>query len=326
MTVYYLVSGGAGFIGIHLVRKLAIDPNNHITIIDSLITGGEASRALVTALTTEFINVHFIEGDITEMYILRQLPFSVDKIYHLASIASPLLYQASPLETLDVGYIGTKNMLDLARRNKAKILFASTSEVYGNPTVSPQSEEYYGNVNTVGTRSCYDSSKRIAETLMYTYHNIWNVNTCIARIFNTYGPGMLKNDGRLIPNIMNSLIDPEFQLIIYGDGSQTRCFTYIDDTVDGLIKLMDLDSSIGSVDDISNPINIGSDTELSINELLDIISTEIPGKLCQVEYRPIDKDDPKIRKPDINRAKKLLNWEPTTDIFTGLQKTYESWN
>lgn len=312
MTKYILVAGGCGFIGINLVKKLIQDRHNHVTVIDNLITG---NRVHIDSLLKEYVNLYFVHGDINNTYELAQLPFSFDEIYHLASIASPYWYQKHPLETLDTGYTGTKNLLELARKHKARILFASTSEIYGQPQVSPQAETYNGNVNCVGTRSCYDESKRIGETLMYTYNKLYNVQTRIARIFNTYGPYMSLDDGRLLPNIMNNVTNDDDMLIIYGDGSQTRCFTYIDDTLEGLTRLI--------ASDYTDPVNIGSDVEISINDLIALMRKKY--NFARIDYQPIDPDDPLVRKPDISLAKEILNWQPTTDLMDGLNSLHQYW-
>lgn len=302
-----IVTGAAGFIGTNLVLKLAQDESNCIIAIDNCITGN-GSRFV--KLTQSFKNVFFYEIDILKSDNMYFGP--VDEIYHLASIASPKFYMKYPLQTLDVGYIGTKNMLEIAKKYSAKFLFTSTSEIYGDPTVPIQSESYFGNVNTVGKRSCYDESKRVAESLVYTYNIMYDVNTRIARIFNTYGPYMAFDDGRIIPAIMKSIINKE-PLSIFGDGNQTRCFCYVDDTVDGLIKLMN--------SSYTNPVNIGNNHEITINELIRI-STQVLDSNIPIVTSPSLENDPKRRCPDLTLAKNILDWSPTTTLGEGLVYTY----
>lgn len=302
-----IVTGAAGFIGTNLVLKLAQDESNCIIAIDNCITG-DGSRFV--KLTQSFKNVFFYEIDILKADNMYFGP--VDEIYHLASIASPKFYMKYPLQTLDVGYIGTKNMLEIAKKYSAKFLFTSTSEIYGDPTVPIQSESYFGNVNTIGKRSCYDESKRVAESLVYTYNTMYDVNTRIARIFNTYGPYMTFDDGRIIPAIMKSIINKE-PLSIFGDGNQTRCFCYVDDTVDGLIKLMN--------SSYTNPVNIGNNHEITINELIRI-STQVLDSNIPIVTSPSLENDPKRRCPDLTLAKNILDWSPTTTLGEGLVYTY----
>lgn len=311
MTKYILVSGGAGFIGINLVKKLAEDSNNLVVVLDNFIS---SSKETALQAFRNITNVKLYKFDINNLEDYGWVYPRIDEIYHLASIASPKYYNMYPLETLDVGYLGTKNLLDLSRYYKAKILLTSTSEVYGNPTISPQHEGYYGNVNCYGNRSQYDESKRIAETLFYNYKKLYNVDTRIARIFNTYGPYMSIDDGRIIPAVMKALID-KTPLNIFGDGSQTRCFCYVDDTVDGLIKLM-------SSCYYEGPVNIGDSTEITINQLVDITENAF-GKTLETAHTEIDIDDPRIRQPDLTLANEVLGWSPTTDLSDGLKKTLE---
>lgn len=302
-----IVTGAAGFIGTNLVLKLAQDESNCIIAIDNCITGN-CSRFV--KLTQSFKNVFFYEIDIIKADNMYFGP--IDEIYHLASIASPKFYMKYPLQTLDVGYIGTKNMLEIAKKYSAKFLFTSTSEIYGDPTVPIQSESYFGNVNTVGKRSCYDESKRVAESLVYTYNTMYGVNTRIARIFNTYGPYMAFDDGRVIPAIMKSIINNE-PLSIFGDGTQTRCFCYVDDTVDGLIKLMD--------SSYTSPINIGNNYEITINELIRISNQTLNCNILTEMVSSLE-NDPKRRCPDLALAKDILDWSPTTVLEEGLVYTY----
>lgn len=302
-----IVTGAAGFIGTNLVLKLAQDESNCIIAIDSCITGN-GSRFV--KLTQSFNNVFFYEIDILKADNMYFGP--IDEIYHLASIASPKFYMKYPLQTLDVGYIGTKNMLEIAKKYSAKFLFTSTSEIYGDPTVPIQSESYFGNVNTVGKRSCYDESKRVAESLVYTYNTMYGVNTRIARIFNTYGPYMAFDDGRIIPAIMKSIINKE-PLSIFGDGNQTRCFCYVDDTVNGLIKLMD--------SSYTSPINIGNNYEITINELIRISNQTLNCNIS-IMTAPLLENDPKRRCPDLTLATSILDWSPTVSLQEGLEYTY----
>lgn len=305
-----LIIGGAGFIGSHLIKKLLVD-NNNIICIDNLITGNLNN-------IRDFCNnpnFNFIKYDITDKLVINlfnDIKFS--EIYHLASIASPDKYKLNSLETLNTNVIGTINILELTKKNNCKLLFTSTSEVYGDPWIYPQNEEYFGNVNTMGERSCYDEGKRVAETYIYEYKKLYNLDIKIVRLFNTYGPNMNINDGRVITNFIRSFINKE-PLVIYGDGNQTRSFCYIDDTLDGIIKMMN--------SEYNNPINIGNPNyELSIKELAEIFIT-LDDKLC-IKYIDKTQDDPKIRRPDIFKAEKYLNWKPIISLEDGIQKTIKS--
>jgi UDP-glucuronate decarboxylase len=299
-----LVTGGAGFIGNHLCRKLLSNPNNYIICLDNLYTGS------INNINDMLNNprFEFIRHDITEKIYLE-----VDEIYHLACPASPTHYQNNPIKTIKTNIIGTINILGIAKRVNAKILLTSTSEIYGDPLIHPQPESYRGNTNTIGIRSCYDEGKRVAETLMMDYHRQHNIDIRICRIFNTFGPNMNKKDGRIISNFITQAIN-DSDITIYGDGSQTRCLCYVDDMVDGLIALMNSNYSL--------PINIGNNIEMSVNEISDIILKLTDSNSNKV-YKDLPLDDPKKRCPDLTLAKQILNWNPPTTIETGLIKTIE---
>jgi UDP-glucuronate decarboxylase len=296
-----LVTGGAGFIGSHLIDRL-IESDHEIICLDNFYTGTKQNiRHLI-----DHPNFELIRHDITEPIRLE-----VDQIYHLACPASPVHYQYNPIKTTKVSFLGTLNMLGLANRVKAKFLLASTSEIYGDPEVHPQPEEYWGNVNTIGIRSCYDEGKRIAETLSFDYHREHNVDIRVARIFNTYGPRMLENDGRVVSNFISQALRGN-DLTIYGDGSQTRSFCYVDNLVDGLIKLMNGDRT--------GPINLGNPEEYTILELAQKIRNIVnPDR--EIIFKPLPQDDPRRRKPDITKATNWLNWQPDVPLEKGLAKT-----
>ena len=297
-----LVTGGTGFIGSNLCQKL-IEQGHYVICLDNNFTGSMNNiRDLMSNP-----NFEFIRHDITESIYLE-----VDQVYHLACPASPKAYQYNAIKTIKTNILGTLNALGIAKRTKAKILITSTSEVYGDPKISPQTEEYWGNVNPIGIRSCYDEGKRVAETLMMEYYRNHDTDIRIARIFNTYGPRMDKNDGRVVSNFINQCLENK-NITIYGDGSQTRSFCYIDDTVDGLIKLMNQTETIG-------PINIGNPYEMSIKELSEKCLTMI-DTTSKIEYKELPQDDPMKRQPDISKAKKYLNWIPQVNLDDGLQKT-----
>jgi UDP-glucuronate decarboxylase len=258
----------------------------------------------------------FIHHDINNSVVLLLMNYgitNVDEIYNLACPASPPKYQIDPIFTLKTNFIGTMNLLELAIQKKSKILLASTSEIYGEPEVSPQSETYRGNVNTLGIRSCYDEGKRIAETLMMDYHRQFNVNTRIVRIFNTYGPNMDKYDGRVVTNLIRQMINNE-DITIYGDGTQTRSFCYIDDLLEGIIRLM--------ASEYHYPVNIGNTNEITVNELSNILLDMIETK-SKITFLPLPHDDPTNRRPDITLANKILGWEPKVELKNGLEKTIE---
>jgi len=296
-----LVTGGCGFIGSHLCEKL-LELGNYVICVDNMYSGC-------------FDNIENIRNncnfEIIRHDIIKELTVEVDEIYHLACPASPKDYQYNGIKTIKTNVLGTLNMLGLAKRVNAKILLTSTSEVYGDPDISPQPEEYNGNVNTIGIRSCYDEGKRVAETLMMEYNRNCNVTTRIARIFNTYGPRLRKNDGRVVSNFIVQALDNQ-DITIYGDGSQTRSFCYIDDMVDGLIKLMNNEYSL--------PINLGNPHEITVKELAETI-IELTRSKSKLVYRNLPEDDPKKRNPDITKAKTILKWKPNICLKDGLEKT-----
>lgn len=298
-----LVTGGAGFIGSHLCRFL-LDKGHEVICVDNLFTG---SKKNIADLVNE-PDFEFIRHDITE-----PLRVEVDQVYNLACPAAPVHYQFNPIKTIKCSTIGMINMLGIAKRCKARILQASTSEVYGDPAEHPQTEKYWGNVNPIGIRSCYDEGKRVAETLMNDYRRQNNVDTAIVRIFNTYGPNMALNDGRVIPNFISQAIKGE-PITIYGDGSQTRSFCYVSDLVDGFYKMMNNDNA--------GPINLGNPVELSMLGLAEKIKS-IVGSRSEIVFRPLPADDPKQRKPDITLAKEKLGWEPKVSFDKGLGQTVD---
>ncbi len=297
-----LVTGGAGFIGSHLIDRLMKDQTNEVICLDNFYTGTKRNISHWMGHP----NFELIRHDITEPIRLE-----VDQIYHLACPASPVHYQYNPIKTTKVSFLGTSNMLGLAKRVKARFLLASTSEVYGDPTVHPQPEEYWGNVNTIGIRSCYDEGKRIAETLSFDYHREHSLEIRVARIFNTYGPRMLENDGRVVSNFISQSLRGN-PLTVYGDGSQTRSFCYVSDQVDGLMKLMNGDHT--------GPINIGNPEEYTILQLAQNIKDRIDPNQ-EIIFKPLPQDDPKQRKPDTTKATALLDWHPTVPLSVGLTET-----
>ena len=297
----HLVTGGAGFVGSNLIQKL-IENNHEVICLDNYFTGRKENLEK----WGNHNKFKFIKHDITEPIFLE-----VDRIWHLACPASPIHYQLNPIKTAKTSFLGTYNMLGLAKNVGARLLMASTSEVYGNPEVHPQPESYTGSVNTTGIRSCYDEGKRIAETLCSDYHRVHNVEVRISRIFNTYGPNMLENDGRVVSNFIVQALKGE-DLTIYGDGKQTRSFCYVDDLVSGLYKLM--------LSDYVEPINIGNPSEFTILELAELVISKINPNLS-VSFKPLPEDDPLQRKPVIEKAKSILNWEPKVDLEDGLNKT-----
>jgi UDP-glucuronate decarboxylase len=300
-----LVSGGAGFLGNNLCKRL-IKEGHYVICLDNLYTGFK--RNIEDLI--EHDNFEFVEHDIIEPYFC-----DVDQIYNLASPASPPHYQEDPIKTTKVNVIGSLNMLGMAKKNKAKILQASTSEVYGDPAVHPQVESYWGNVNTIGIRSCYDEGKRCAESLFFDYHRQHNVDIKVMRIFNTYGPFMNPEDGRVVSNfIMQALRG--IDITIYGDGSQTRSFCFVDNLIDGMIRLMN------SRDGFTGPVNIGNPSEFTIKELAEKV-VELTGSKSQIIYKELPQDDPLQRKPDISLAKKELSWEPDIVLEDGLRVTIE---
>ncbi|HIM19718.1 MAG TPA: SDR family oxidoreductase [Rhodospirillales bacterium] len=298
-----LVTGGAGFIGSHLCERLVAEGDD-VICLDNYYTG---TKTNVQSLA-ELPNFELLRHDVTfPLYV------EVDEIFNLACPASPIHYQFDPVQTTKTSVHGAINMLGLAKRTGAKILQASTSEVYGDPKIHPQMEEYLGNVNPIGPRACYDEGKRCAETLFFDYYRQHEVNIRVARIFNTYGPRMHPNDGRVVSNFIVQALSGE-PLTVYGDGSQTRSFCFVDDLVNGLMSLMK------APDEIVGPINLGNPTELTIFQLAEMV-IEIVGSKSIIEYRPLPQDDPMQRCPDISRAKDKLNWIPTVEVKEGLQKT-----
>ncbi len=298
-----LVTGGAGFLGSHLCGRL-LDAGHEVVCVDNFYTGTKANIA-------GFIGhpqFEVLRHDITfPLYV------EVDEIYNLACPASPIHYQFDPVQTTKTSVHGAINVLGLAKRLKVRVLQASTSEVYGDPTRHPQSEDYWGNVNPIGPRSCYDEGKRCAETLFFDYHRQHRLRIKVARIFNTYGPRMHPNDGRVVSNfVVQALLNEP--ITIYGQGRQTRSFCYVDDLIDGLIRLMESDDSV------TGPINLGNPVEFSILELAEKI-IELTGSRSRLDFKPLPPDDPKQRQPDIARARQILGWEPTTDLAAGLQRT-----
>jgi len=298
-----LVTGGAGFIGSHLINKL-IEKRENVICLDNFLTGNYSN-------INKWINNPLFE--IIKHDITKPININADKIWHLACPASPIQYQKDPIETTKICFMGTLNMLELADRNKSKILLASTSEIYGDPQISPQNESYRGWVNNIGIRSCYDEGKRIAESLFFDYWRSRKIDICIARIFNTYGPNMYKSDGRVVSNfICQSLL--EKPLTIYGDGNQTRSFCYVDDLVEGLLKLME--------SNLLGPINLGNPNEITILNLATLIKEKVNPNI-EIIHKPLPEDDPKQRKPDITLAKEGLDWIPRINLEKGLDKTID---
>ena len=296
-----LITGGAGFLGSHLAKRL-LKKGEEVICLDNFFTG---SKNNIKNLF-QYEDFEFIRHDVTE-----PIKLEVDKIWHLACPASPIHYQFNPIKTTKTSFMGTYNMLGLAKRVGAKLLLASTSEVYGDPKEHPQRESYKGSVNTIGIRSCYDEGKRIAETLCADYQRMHGVEVRIMRIFNTYGPNMRFDDGRVISNFIVQALKSE-KITLYGDGSQTRSFCYVDDLINGMILLME--------SNYKNPINIGNPNEFSIKELANLVRALINPDL-KFEYKKLPLDDPKQRKPSIDLAKNILNWEPKIELKDGLLKT-----
>lgn len=300
-----LISGGAGFIGSHLCAKL-LAKGHRVICVDNLITG---SKENIKELLDN-PNFNFIEFDISNPFYFKE---DVDWVFHLASLASPSHYLNYPIKTLKSGLLGTYNCLGIAKDKKAKFLLASTSEIYGDPLVHPQPENYWGNVSPTGPRSCYDESKRAAESLTYAYLRQHSVDVRVARIFNTYGPNMQPDDGRVVSNFIVQALKGN-DLTIYGDGKQSRSFCYIDDLLEGIQKLTEVDCT--------EPVNLGNPDEFTIIELAELILKET-GSSSLVKNFPLPEDDPKKRKPDIAKAKEVLGWQPKTELKNGLQKTIE---
>ena len=303
-TKNILVTGGAGFIGSHLC-KILLELRHNVICLDNLFTG---SINNISDLRDN-VNFEFVNHDITEPYYRD----NIDEIYNLACPASPKHYQCNPIKTVKTCTIGVINMLGLAKKNNSKILQASTSEVYGDPNLHPQDERYNGNVNPIGLRSCYDEGKRCSETLFMDYHREHNLKIKIIRIFNTFGPNMEKNDGRVISNFIMQAIRND-EITIYGDGSQTRSFQYIDDLIDAMIKVMDTNNNF------IGPINIGNPQEISMNKLASTI-LRLTNSKSQIIFKDLPEDDPKRRNPDITLAKNILSWTPKFELDKGLLKT-----
>ncbi|MBP7934350.1 MAG: SDR family oxidoreductase [Phycisphaerae bacterium] len=300
-----LVTGGAGFIGSHLCLRL-FEEGCHVICLDNYFTGrrdnfGDRYQELILSGRFEFVRHDVIDPIVLE----------IDRIFHLACPASPVHYQYNPVKTIKTNVLGTYHMLGLAKRVKARILLASTSEVYGDPQVHPQPETYWGHVNPIGVRSCYDEGKRVAETLMMDYHRQHNLAVRIARIFNTYGPNMAVNDGRVMSNFICQALRDE-AITVYGNGEQTRSFCYVSDLVDGLMRLMDSDTT--------EPVNLGNDREVSMLDLVKGIETTL-GRPLKTVSRPLPPDDPARRRPDLTRARTLLGYEPHVPLEEGLRRT-----
>jgi len=297
-----LVTGGAGFLGSHLCEYL-LNKGHEVICMDNLITGTKDNISDIKSKKFQFV-----EHNVSEFINLEG---ELDYILHFASPASPIDYLKLPIQTLKVGALGTHNALGLAKAKKAVFFLASTSEVYGDPLIHPQPEDYWGNVNPIGPRGVYDEAKRFAEAITMAYHRAHGINTKIIRIFNTYGPRMRINDGRAIPNFLKQALTGK-DLTIYGDGSQTRSFCYVSDLVEGIYRLLTSDQN--------SPINIGNPNEMTIKEMADKILQATNSK-SKITYVPLPEDDPKVRQPDITRAKKYLNWEPVVGLGEGLQST-----
>ena len=299
----HLVTGGAGFLGSNLIERL-IDLGDKVICLDNFYTGSD-------------LNIkHYLKNSNFELLnhdVVNNLQCKVDKIWHLACPASPLHYQKDPIETARINFLGTYNMLELAKINNARILYASTSEIYGDPEVHPQPETYNGRVNPIGIRSCYDEGKRIGETLCFDYHRMHSLEIRVMRIFNTYGPRMLPNDGRVVSNFIVQALKGN-DLTIYGDGSQTRSFCYVDDLINGMMALMNSDSR--------GPVTIGNDREFTILELAQKVIQKVDNNL-KIVFKDLPEDDPLQRKPILNRALNELNWEPKINLDEGLNKTID---
>ncbi len=304
-TKRILVTGGAGFVGSHLCERL-LSEGHDVLCVDNFYTSSR--RGILPLLDNK--RFELLRHDVTfPLYV------EVDQIYNLACPASPIHYQRDPVQTTKTSVHGAINMLGLAKRVGARILQASTSEVYGDPEQHPQTEEYWGNVNPIGIRSCYDEGKRCAETLFFDYYRQHRLRIKVARIFNTYGPRMHPNDGRVVSNfVVQALLGRD--ITIFGDGQQTRSFCYVSDLVDGLVRLMD------SADDVTGPINLGNPTEFTMRELADLV-LELTGSGSQMVFRPLPADDPRQRQPNITRARETLGWQPTVALRDGLARTIE---
>jgi UDP-glucuronate decarboxylase len=300
-----LVTGGAGFIGSHLCQRLH-DEGHFVFCLDNLYSGN-SSYISHLLISDRFQFIH--------QSVIEPFDIAVDQIYHLACPASPVHYQKDPLFTLDTNYFGAKNVLQLAKKYKATVLLTSTSEVYGDPLIHPQQEDYFGNVNPIGIRSCYDEGKRISETMFFNHHRMFQTDIKVARIFNTYGPNMNKEDGRVISNFVVQALTNE-PITVYGEGNQTRSFCYVDDMVEGLVLLM---NSPGT---ILGPINLGNPIEQRVVDVAKLIIQSTKSK-SDLAFQSLPQDDPKLRQPDITKATTLLSWKPRVSFDLGLQKTIE---
>ncbi len=300
-----VITGGSGFLGSHLSDRLLAE-GHRVIAVDNLITGNTANIEHLAG-NQDF---KFIRHDVTE-YIF--IPGKVDYVWHFASPASPIDYLKIPIPTLKVGSLGTHNALGLAREKGAAFILASTSECYGDPLIHPQTEDYWGNVNPIGPRGVYDEAKRFAEAITMAYHRFHGMNTHIVRIFNTYGPRMRLNDGRVVPAFIGQALTGE-PMTIFGDGTQTRSFCYVSDLIDGIFRLM--------MSDFHEPVNIGNPREMTISEFGEEIR-KITGTKSKIEYKPLPVDDPKVRQPNIDRARKVLGWEPKVDFDKGIRETIE---
>lgn len=300
-----VITGGAGFLGSHLTDRLLAE-GHRVIAIDSLITGNVANIEHLAGNK----NYKFICHDVTDFIYI---PGKVDYVWHFASPASPIDYLRIPIPTLKVGSLGTHNALGLAKDKGAAFILASTSECYGDPLIHPQTEDYWGNVNPIGPRGVYDEAKRFAEAITMAYHRYHGMNTHIVRIFNTYGPRMRLDDGRVVPAFIGQALTGK-PLTIFGDGSQTRSFCYVSDLIDGIVRLM--------MSDFHEPVNIGNPREMTIRQFAEEI-LRITGAACQIEHKPLPVDDPKVRQPDITRAKTILGWEPKVDFDKGIRETIQ---
>ena len=300
-----LVTGGAGFLGSHLCEKL-IELNHEVIAVDNLYTGEKSKLAKI---------IHHPNFELVRQDVTSPLNFEVDGIMNLACPASPVHYQKFPVQTIKTSVLGAINVLDLANRLKVPVFQASTSEVYGDPSISPQNESYWGNVNPIGIRACYDEGKRSAETLFFDFHRQYQTQIKVARIFNTYGPRMSFNDGRVVSNFIVQALKNQ-PITIYGDGSQTRSFCYVSDLIDGFIKLM------FSKPEVTGPINLGNPKEFTMLELAQEVIRQTNSE-SKISFQELPQDDPKQRKPDIERAQKLLEWEPSVELVHGLEMTIE---
>jgi len=299
-----LVTGGAGFIGSHICDYL-LEREYRVICMDNLITGSLENIAHIKS--GDFI---YINHDITEFIDIAD---KIDLIFHFASPASPIDYLQLPIQTLKVGALGTHNVLGLTKVKRAKMVLASTSEVYGDPKIHPQTEDYWGNVNPVGPRGVYDEAKRFAEAMVMAYHRQQGVNTYIVRIFNTYGPRMRKNDGRAIPNFISQCLENR-DITVFGDGKQTRSFCYISDMVEGIYRLIN--------SDYHNPVNLGNPSDMTIIELAECVKS-ITNSRSKIIFQDLPEDDPKVRKPEITKAKKIINWQPEINFETGINSTID---